>query len=169
VTHIPVKRWVVDRASVADLDALAELMTAAPLVRRYGTTHAAARSSLESAIGAGDLLLTCRPSAKAPPIGLAWVIRTRILNQGAYLRLLLVDEEHRGHGVGRRLLRVAEERAREACNHLYFLVTSDNVRARRFYERHGYRKVGELPELVHPGIDEALYHKALRGHDERGR
>jgi ribosomal protein S18 acetylase RimI-like enzyme len=49
------------------------------------------------------------------------------------------------------------------------LVTSDNVRARRFYERHGYRKVGELPELVHPGIDEALYHKALRGHDERGR
>jgi GNAT superfamily N-acetyltransferase len=141
------------------LEALAELMAVAPLGRRYGTTRASAQSSLETAI---------RPSPGAPPVGMAWVIRTRILNQGAYLRLLLVDQGHQGHGLGGRLLQAAEEHARETSNHFYFLVTADNVGARRFYERHGYRKVGDLPDLVHPGIDETLYHKTLRGHDERG-
>ena len=45
--------------------------------------------------------------------------------------------------------------------------TTDNVGARRFYERHGYRHVGDLPGLARPGIDEALYWKTLRPHDER--
>ena len=52
-------------------------------------------------------------------------------------------------------------------NHLYLLATTDNFAARRFYERHGYRHVGDLPGLVVPDLDEALYHKALRAPGER--
>jgi ribosomal protein S18 acetylase RimI-like enzyme len=61
----------------------------------------------------------------------------------------------------------AELHARRTSNHLYLLVTTDNLRARAFYERHGYRHVGDLPGLVWPDLDEALYHKALRGFEER--
>lgn len=58
-------------------------------------------------------------------------------------------------------------RAREYANHLYLLVTTDNTAARRFYERHAYRHVGDLPGLVWPDLDEALYHKRLRLHPDR--
>ena len=89
----------------------------------------------------------------------------RILNGAAYLRLLLVVAT--GQGDGTRLLLAAEDAARQVSNHLYLLATTDNVRARRFYERHGYRHVGDLPGLVMPDLDEALYHKELRPQGDR--
>ncbi len=154
-------------AMPSDLDALAALMAASPLLQRYGVTPGSARESLARAFEAGDLLLVCRDAPDPAPLGFGWLIRTRILDVGAYLRLLLVDEGLQGRGVGRRIMDVAEERARSWANHLYLLTTIDNLGARRFYERRGYRHVGDLPELVRPGIDESLYHMVLRPFGER--
>ncbi len=52
--------------------------------------------------------------------------------------------------LGERLLRASEDQVRATSNYLYFLVTRDNLHARRFYERRGYRQVGDLPGLIHP-------------------
>ena len=70
-------------------------------------------------------------------------------------------------GVGASLLAAAETAARAVANHLALLATTDNAGARRFYERLGYRHVGDLPGLARPGLDEALYWKTLRPHGER--
>ncbi len=153
-------------AEAGDLPALAALLAASPLLRRYGTTREAALAALGRSHRAGDLLLVGRPPG-GPPVGLAWVIGSRILTGAAYLRLLLVAEGHRRSGVGARLLAEAERRAREWANHLVLLVTTDNTGARRFYERLGYRHVGDLPRFAAPGLDEALYQKALRPHGDR--
>ena len=154
------ERWTVDEATPADFGALAELMAASPLLRRYGVSDESARASLDDARRAGDLLLVCRRDGR--PAGLAWAMRTRILGGGGYLRLLLVVEDRQRLGIGGRLLRAAEERARTWGDQMYLLATTDNDGARRFYERWGYRHIGVLPALVAPGIDEALYHKPLR-------
>jgi GNAT superfamily N-acetyltransferase len=159
------ERWTVGEATPADFGALVELMTASPLLRRYGVSGESARASLDDARRAGDLLLVCRRAGR--PAGLAWAMRTRILGGGGYLRLLLVAEDRQGHGIGGRLLRAVEARARTWGDQLYLLATTDNDGARRFYERRGYRHVGVLPGLVVPGIDEALYHKPLRPIRER--
>jgi ribosomal protein S18 acetylase RimI-like enzyme len=90
-----------------------------------------------------------------------------VLTGAAYLRLLLVTPAHQGRGLGEALLRAAEARARAAANEMVLLVTADNLGARRFYERAGYRHVGDLPSFTAPGLDEALYHKPLRPHDDR--
>jgi len=75
-------------------------------------------------------------------IGFAWAITTRALDRSAYLRLLLVSEEHQSRGVGAALLARVEREARSAqCRHLVLLVTRTNKRARSFYERHGYARV----------------------------
>ena len=153
-------------ARPADLPALAELMAASPLLRRYGTTRASAREALARAEQAGDLLLVAR-AAEEPVDGLAWVVGSRILAGAAYLRLLLVSEERQGTGVGARLLAAAEAGAAARANHMVLLVTADNARARRFYEANGYRHVGDLPSHAVPGLDEALYEKTLRPHGER--
>jgi ribosomal protein S18 acetylase RimI-like enzyme len=159
-------RAAIGPAAPEDLPVLAELMAASPLLARYRTTWEGAMAALESAWRGGDVLLVAREDA-ASPLGLAWVIRSRVLTGAAYLRLLLVAEDRQRGSIGGRLLREAEDQAREFANHLVLLVTTDNTGARRFYERHGYRHVGDLPGFAVPGIDEALYQKALRPHGDR--
>lgn len=167
----------IGRAETHDLPRLAELMAGSALLARYHTSYPSALASLEAADRAGDTLLMARteapggpddPGAAGAPIGLAWLsFAPRILGGAAYLRLLLVDAPAQGTGLGSRLLGSVERAARERANHLYLLATVDNHGARRFYARHGYRHVGDLPSLVWPELDEALYHKPLRGLDER--
>jgi GNAT superfamily N-acetyltransferase len=153
-------------AGPVDLPALAALMARSPLLGRYGVTRDAALTALEAGHRAGDLLLVGQAS-DGVPLGLAWVIGSRILTGAAYLRLLLIADGEEGHGLGARLLSAAEAEARGWANHLVLLATTDNAGARRFYERHGYRHVGDLPDLARPGLGEALYFKTLRSHADR--
>ena len=141
-------------------------MAASPLLARYGTTRRGALGALARGRAAGDRVIV----AEAPVgclVGMAWVLPSRILTGAVYLRLMLVAEERQRAGAGAALLAAAETAAREVANHLVLLATTDNAGARRFYERHGYRHVGDLPGLAHPGLDEALYWKTLRPHGAR--
>jgi GNAT superfamily N-acetyltransferase len=118
-------------------------------------------------MAAGDRLLVAMASPRGQLLGIAWLVPGRTLTGAAYLRLLLVAPGRRGAGVGAALLAAAETAARADANHLTLLATTDNAGARRFYERHGYRHVGDLPGLARSGLDEALYWKTLRPHGER--
>jgi GNAT superfamily N-acetyltransferase len=150
-----------------ELPELARLMAASQLLSRYRVTFDTALASLTAAHQAGDVLLAGRLDT-ATLAGMAWLsFAPRILNGAAYLRLLLVDERVQGIGLGAFLLDAVEVLARPRANHLYLLATTDNFAARRFYVRHGYRHVGDLPRLVLPELDEALYHKALRAPGDR--
>jgi len=118
-----------------------------PLLRRYGATHRSALRVLARAQASGDqLTVAVAPDGRV--CGLAWVLPSRILTGAAYLRLLLVAEGSQGAGTGAALLAAAEEAARRIANHLALLVTTRNAGARRFYSRHGYRHVGQLPGLA---------------------
>ena len=147
-------------ASRRHVDALARLMAASPLLRRYGVTLSGARTSLAEGLRERDMLLVAEHAAVLA--GLAWVVTSRALDRSAYLRLLLVAEGERSRGTGAALLTAAERRARAAgCRHMVLLVTTTNRRARAFYARQGYRRVGSLPGFARPGIGETLYEKPL--------
>ncbi len=79
-----------------------------------------------------------------------------------YISSIAVDEAARSHGVGAELLRFAEERYRTAHRHIFLLVSSFNQRAQRFYEKYGYKKVGEIPDYVVTGHSEIILHKRLQ-------
>ena len=150
------------RATRRHVPAIAELMAASPLLRRYRVTRASARSSVEDGLRGRDLILIAVDDDAV--VGLAWVIVTRALDRSAYLRLLVVGEEHQSGGSGAALLARAERDARASgSRHLVLFVTRANRRARSFYERHGYARVGDLPGFARPGIAETLYVKSWRG------
>jgi ribosomal protein S18 acetylase RimI-like enzyme len=77
-----------------------------------------------------------------------------------YLASIAVAAERRGRGVGAELLRFVE-RHFGARGHLFLLVSSFNDAAQRLYHRHGYNRVGELPDYVVVGASEIILHKRL--------
>jgi ribosomal protein S18 acetylase RimI-like enzyme len=78
-----------------------------------------------------------------------------------YLATLAVAPEHRGRGVGTLLLGFVEDYYRHEARHLFICVSSFNPRARRLYERVGFRPVGEIHDYFIEGESELLMHKKV--------
>lgn len=63
-----------------------------------------------------------------------------------YVNVLACYPEHRGQGIGSRLLRVAEDIGRsEGLRQMSVIVAGNNIGARRLYKRHGYEETDNLP------------------------
>jgi len=77
-----------------------------------------------------------------------------------YIAVIAVVPGLRSRGIGSRLMGFAET---HFCGsrHVYLCVSSFNTRALRFYELHGYARVGELPNLITDGFSELLMQKRL--------
>ena len=69
-----------------------------------------------------------------------------------YVNILGVFPEYRGRGFGAQLLRQAEALAQAAgVSQMSLIVESENERARRLYERTGYREKARRPYVQFPG------------------
>jgi ribosomal protein S18 acetylase RimI-like enzyme len=77
-----------------------------------------------------------------------------------YVQSIAVRAESRSQGLGRQLLRFAEERILRETPNVFLCVSSFNARARSFYERLGYELVGELRDFVVAGHAELLMRKS---------
>jgi ribosomal protein S18 acetylase RimI-like enzyme len=84
----------------------------------------------------------------------------------AYLHLIAVRKDLRGGGIGTRLLKDAENRIVHDQGYPFFkkvflLLGKTNRKAKGFYSKNGYTKVGTIPSLFSPGVDEYLMMKDL--------
>jgi len=78
-----------------------------------------------------------------------------------YIVSIAVAATHRSQGVGAAMLAHVEQACRSRSRHLFLCVSSFNPRARRFYERYGFKVIGTLQDFIIEGADEILMHKAL--------
>ena len=63
-----------------------------------------------------------------------------------YIDILWVREDRRRTGIGSRLLAAAEEQARaRGCHHVH--VDTMSWQAPLFYQKHGYKLIGTLPDI----------------------
>ncbi len=76
-----------------------------------------------------------------------------------YIQIVAVAPEARGSGVGTELVTFAEERIFARFPNVFLCVSSFNPRARKLYERLGYRLVGELKDYLVEGQSEFLLRK----------
>jgi ribosomal protein S18 acetylase RimI-like enzyme len=76
-----------------------------------------------------------------------------------YIATVGVVPERRGQGLGTRLVRFAEERILRRAPNVFLCVSSFNHRARKFYRRLGYERIGELRDFIVPGHGEILMRK----------
>ncbi len=76
---------------------------------------------------------------------------------------IVVHPDYRGKGMGRLLLRAAEEFIEKKGGRVVAIRTwSTNTSARRFYEKQGYTLYKVVPDDRGPGIDTVVYQKVLR-------
>ena len=87
-----------------------------------------------------------------------------VVMQGAfvgYIQSIAVAARWRSRGVGSALIAYAERRIFREQPNVFICVSSFNPRARRLYERLGYRVVGELTDFMVRGHSEILLRKTI--------
>ena len=144
----------------ADVAALASDLARLPLLVRYRRDATRIARDLAEASARGDGLLVEERDGRVR--ALAWFQRAGTLGVGGYLRLLAVAPEATGEGVGAALLLAFEAEVARESRHAFLLVSDFNDGAQRFYERHGYARVGPVAGLVLPDVSELVYWKRLR-------
>ncbi len=85
-----------------------------------------------------------------------------VFARGGYLRAVAVAPAIRGFGLGKRLLRFAEETTAKKARNLFLCVSSFNAAAQKFYRQVGYTKAGRLDDLIKKGLSEYIYWKRLK-------
>jgi ribosomal-protein-alanine N-acetyltransferase len=78
-----------------------------------------------------------------------------------YIQTVCIHHDHRGQGLGSKLVAFAEDRILKESPNVFMCVSSFNQDARRLYERLGYRVVGELTDYLVPGHSEILLRKTI--------
>jgi ribosomal protein S18 acetylase RimI-like enzyme len=76
-----------------------------------------------------------------------------------YIRMICIDADTRGKGLGSQLVAFAEERIFRETPNVFLFVSEFNTRARALYERLGYEKVAEMRDYIARGISEILMRK----------
>ena len=91
--------------------------------------------------------------------GFIWYIPVGAFHSFPYLHILAIKEEYRGRGIGTALIEYLEDIVLKNADKIFLVVADFNPKAKRFYEKIGYRQVGEIPNLYREGITEYLMMK----------
>ena len=64
-----------------------------------------------------------------------------------YIASLITAESERGQGIGTMLIKKAEEFGKKFNAHRTWLITGKDWKENAFYQRLGFKKIGELPDF----------------------
>ncbi len=156
------------RMRAEDVEACARIVVGERLWQRYGQTLPRARGAFRralapkgrggaAAVDGGVLVVACEAGKT---VGFIWFHLAGTFHHSGYVRWVGVAPEARGRGVGRALMRYAEERIFKQGPNVFLLVADLNAAAQAFYEELGYVRVGVIADYVVRGVTELLYRKA---------
>lgn len=140
-----------------DIPGIATWVAATPLWQRYNVTAKSFAKRLQDGLGEGAAIFVAEHDGAV--VGFVWLVERGAFNRSGYIQLIGVQPGRQNAGVGRTLMRFAEEKIFAQGRDLFLLVSAFNTNAQRFYERLGYRLVGKLDDYVVQGVSELIYWK----------
>jgi ribosomal protein S18 acetylase RimI-like enzyme len=140
------------------VEACAAIMSGLPLWGEYGVTARDARRTFEEALGGAAQVQVADDGGRV--LGFVEYLLGGTFGHSGYVWAVGVAADAQGRGVGGLLMDAAEAAIFAAGPNVFLLVNARNAGARRFYERRGYRQVGELGDYVRTGFIEIIYRKS---------
>ena len=133
-----------------------EALINSELGRRYFTNEGSGKKAILEGLEQGTLYTALLNDIC---VGFLFYIPKGAFHGFPLLHLIAVKEEYRSKGIGKKLLDFLEETVFVNNSKIFFVVADFNPDAKRFYEKNGYRQVGEIPNLYRNGITEYLMMK----------
>jgi ribosomal protein S18 acetylase RimI-like enzyme len=143
-----------------DLPLLAVWMVETPLWQRYGLTIDKAIANFERGMARGEWLIVAEVEDSV--CGFAWVIPQGAFGRSPYLRLIGVQADKAGSGIGTKLMAEVERKSAEVASDIFLLVSDFNTGAQAFYKQRGYTQIGAITAYVVPDITELIFRKRLK-------
>ncbi len=143
---------------VTELDPIYDWIEKTPLFVKYGTTRKTLAPVLTREVTDPGVVVIGAFNPNGALTGFAWFVKKGAFGRSGYLRLIVVDPDAKTTGVGRALLEHLEGSFLRP-NGIFLLATDVNRDAHAFYTKLGYRKIGEIPDYVAPGLNEWIFHK----------
>lgn len=147
------------QAVAVDRGPMAAVLEGESFWSTYGLVGDAAAKLVDAAIATGGATVADTGTVA----GWIWVVPGGGFGRADYVKILAVDPASQGLGIGRMLMRQAEQQATPTPGGLFVMASSANAKAIAFYAALGYQPVGRVPDLVLSGLDEILFWKDLRG------
>jgi len=141
----------------ADVAEIARWVAATPLWQRYRVSEASFAERLSNGRASDATIFVAEQAGRV--LGFVWLVERGAFNRSAYIQLIGVRPEARGSHVGRALMEFAETHAQS--REMFLLVSDFNLDAQRFYQRLGYRQVGQLDSYVVADVSELIFWKKL--------
>ncbi len=148
------------KGSINHIDDCEDALVNSELGKRYFSEKGSARKSLEEGFCKNEIYVAVENNNCK---GFIWVILNGIFHSLPYIHIVAVKSENRGQGIGEVLLRFVENEYFTNYSKLFLVVADFNPNAKRLYERIGYSKIGEIPDLYRKGISEYLMMKSKEG------
>ena len=133
-----------------------EALINSELGRRYFTNEGSGKKAILEGLELGTLYTAL---VNDICVGFLFYLPKGAFHSFPLLHLIAVKEEYRSKGIGKKLLDFLEETVFVNNSKIFFVVADFNPDAKRFYEKNGYRQVGEIPNLYRKGITEYLMMK----------
>jgi len=139
-------------ASLEDADRIVEV------TREDGSGKPLSRKRVRARMAKGETYLLAEEGGE--PAGVAKIARND--NGEPELFVISVKLKFQKRGIGSALLQKVEEIARRMGNRLVLHVLTNNVKALRFYRKHGFEVVGKVKDLYAPGERHYKMRKIIR-------
>jgi ribosomal protein S18 acetylase RimI-like enzyme len=124
----------------------------------YFSDENRAYKTLSDGISKGEISVAV--NGRSECLGFIWIIPKGAF-KFPFLHMIAVKEEYRNLGIGKTLLKYFEDVVKENASKAFLLVGDFNPKAKKLYERVGYKEVGRIPGLYKEGVTESLMMKKL--------
>ncbi len=148
---------IITKAQIKHLEDCKVALLKSRLGQEYFPSEEKARATLTEGITKGEIFVALNEEGDC--LGFIWFVLKGAFHSYPYLHIIAVKEAFRGMGIGKKLLSFFEENVFANHSKVFLVVADFNPKARRLYERLGYRQVGMIPGLYKAGVTEYLMMK----------
>jgi len=149
---------IISPLSSFDVSPAAEIIAKNKLWQRYDTDYDRAYSILMEAIKEERTIYSARIFEQV--VGFVWFDLQGTFYHSGYIRWIAVHPDFQGKSVGKMLMQFAEDKIFQKGTNVFLLVSDFNTEAQAFYQKLGYKKIGELKDYYKRGITEFIYRKS---------